>query len=415
VRHALGALAWVIVALGSPGLAAAQPGLGLVPPPEDTWPRFECEDGVCPAGVGALLVHHADGEVGFCTATLVSRNRVVTAAHCVGAILDPTHFFLPDERAITVVFRSVVRVIHDQVRARGADHAILELDRPIDAPARVLARSILEPDGALSIVRATPHDDRTVFLRRERCRVMPQALIADRLVPSAIVRVAGCTILPGNSGAPMLDHQGRVVAIVSTALEPRGVAMILAPWLRGAAPFVGTVSSLACLPRGLAPGVPPAACSGWSRAPDPGTFSSAEARHAAADAETEALTEQLVHWDVRGDAVEWELEHQIEGDRILAVPVPGCIDVAELERTRRIDRRGRFSLSMEVPAWEASALLGEDVRMVPQTRRIARLRLDIRGRFDELRQRAEVRIRARGAARPRPRAETTVSACETER
>lgn len=402
----------------APGPARAQLQLAPQPPPEASWPRFACEQGECPAGVGALLTYRAGGEVGFCTATLIAPDRIVTAEHCVARVparhAASMHFFLPDDRAVTVAWRAVLGVVHGEPRARGADHAILELGRPIDAPHPRLGRADPEPDGTLTVVRASAHSDRTVFVRREPCRVMPQALRADRMVPSQVVRIAGCTLLPGNSGAPMLDARGRVVAVVSTALEPGSVAVLLAPWLEGPAPFVGTVSSLACLPTALAPGAPPAWCASLTRTPDEGLLSAAEARDAAVDAQREALAERLIAWEsaaAGADPIGWDLERRIRGIRTYALPVPGCVDVAALERTRALDHQRRFVLRMTVPYWEAVAFLGDDVRMVPRTQTIADVRMIVRGTLDETGDGARLRVRIRGTRVPHPRTEAHVPAC----
>jgi len=210
-----------------------------------------------------------------------------------------------------------------------------------------------------------------------------------------------------------LVARGRVVAVVSSAIEPDGVQGILAPWLEGPAPFVGTMSTLACLPRRLAPGPLPAQCARMSRAPDAGMLSRTEPRDAAIEAQREALVDRMLAWDA-GDAhaaIGWDLERHILDDRrTVAVPIPACIEVEALERAGRIDRRGRFTLRADVPAWEASALLGEGMRMIPRTHRIAQVRMDIRGRFDADRAHARIRVRARGAGFPIT-SEATVPAC----
>ncbi|WP_236516626.1 trypsin-like serine peptidase [Sandaracinus amylolyticus] len=361
--------------------------------------------------------------MGFCTATLIARDRIVTAAHCVpsgapGAAAS-MHFFLPDEHAVTLDWRAVTAVLLHEGREVGADHAVLRLHEVIDAPYLTLSRVPPVADGRLEVVRASPHSDGTVFVRRERCLVMPQALSADRIVPSAIARIAGCTILPGNSGAPMLDDAGHVVAVVSTGLAPPGVAVLLAPWLTGPAPFVGTLSSLACLPTDVGPGEAPTVCAAWSRAPDHGLVSSAEARDAAIDVQREALAERLLEWErteVAGrELFGWDLDSRVRGDRTWALPVPGCLDVAELERTGRIDSRGRFRLRVQVPAWQASAFVfGVDLRMVPITERVAWVWMDVRGRLDEVRESAVIRVRVRGPRAFRPRGRAYVPACRAE-
>lgn len=404
---------WLLIALlFAPPVASAQIHLAPQPPPERSWPRFECEDGTCPDGVGALLAYRGGGQVGFCTATLVAPDRIVTAAHCVAGPGDALHFFLPDEHAITIQWRAVTGVVHRETREVGADHALLSLARSIDGPHARLARTPPAPESRLTVVRASPHRDRTVFVRSDRCIVMPRAL-TGRAEPSAIVRVAGCTILPGNSGAPLLDRRGRVVAVVSSAIDPDGVHGILAPWLEGPAPFVGTMSSLACVPRPFAPGGLPAVCARRSREPDPGMLSRTEARDAAIQASREALADRLIQWDADDGHAEigWDLERHILDDRrTVGVPVPACIDVAALDRARRIDRRGRFTLRADVPAWEASSLLGEGMRMIPRTERIARIEMTIRGRLDDTRRRAHIRVRVRGTGLP-IRSESTIPAC----
>ncbi|WP_157068668.1 trypsin-like serine peptidase [Sandaracinus amylolyticus] len=367
-----------------------------------------------------MLSFAANGQVGFCTAALIAPDRIVIAAHCApDGTPGPTaslHYFLPDEHAVTLAWSAVTAVVHREDRNVGADHAVLLLHREIDAPHLALARVPPAPEGRFDVVRASPHSDGTVFVRREQCLVMPQALSADRIVPSAIARIAGCTIVPGNSGSPMLDDSGRVVAVVSTGLAPPGVAVLLAPWLTGPAPFVGTLSSLACLPTDVGPGAAPGACVAWSRTPDGGLVSSAEARDAAIDVQREALAERLLEWEradvASRDLVGWDLDSRVRGDRTWALPVPGCLDVAELERTGRIDSRGRFRLSVQVPAWQASAFVfGFDLRMVPITERVGSVWMDVTGRFDEVRDIATIRVRVRGARVFRPRRDAHVPAC----
>jgi hypothetical protein len=181
----------------------------------------------------------------FCTATLISAQVIVTAAHCLfhprtGARvpLSELRFVAGLRRGEVAGFGRPVRAVSHPDFAFGApdlegiraDLALLELDRPI--PEGDAAPFAVGPpgDGALSIVA----------YRRDRAQVPsleePCALVSV----FAGIMALDCAITYGVSGAPVLalgDGPARVAAVVSAMgralAEPRDVALtvLLAPQL----------------------------------------------------------------------------------------------------------------------------------------------------------------------------------------
>lgn len=173
------------------------------------------------------------GGRGFCTGTLVARDLVVTAAHCLydrdtGARLDPARIAfragLRDGRAMAErgVARAVAHpdyVYHADAAARRVRHdvALLELDRPVDTPRLRLfatgeAPGMGETIGLVSYARgraeaASLQNACTVLARQQGMLVM------------------SCDVDFGSSGAPVFSLKGarpRIVSVISAMAELEG-------------------------------------------------------------------------------------------------------------------------------------------------------------------------------------------------
>lgn len=167
-----------------------------------------------------------NGKGGFCTATLIAPDMVLTAAHCVydmqtGRLMTPdtVTFRAGLTRGQAVAERRVAQVMpHDQFRpleglnARNIvyDVALMRLETPIpvqQVPPFAVHSGTVEP-GPVSVVSyGRGRADR--LSRQRECAVLERY---DRLI------TMDCDVTFGSSGAPVFTHlngRGRVLSVVS--------------------------------------------------------------------------------------------------------------------------------------------------------------------------------------------------------
>lgn len=173
------------------------------------------------------------GGRGFCTGTLVARDLVVTAAHCLydretGARLDIGRIAfragLRDGRAMAD--RRVRRAVAhpDYAYHAGAaalrvrhDVALLELDRPIDAPRLRLFATGEQPRMGETIG--------LVSYARGRAEAASLQNACSVLARQDGMLVMSCDVDFGSSGAPVFSFAGerpRIVSVISAMAEVEG-------------------------------------------------------------------------------------------------------------------------------------------------------------------------------------------------
>ncbi len=187
----------------------------------------------CPASVGMVVFPGADAPE-RCTGTLVGPDLVLTAGHCLdpqsrrrGEVEDGFVAF-PESGAYPARWHRVVEVL--QV-AEGvgeevlrADYAVVRLEQPTLRPAAPVASEGPTPGAIVTVAVVTPHPIYATQHRLETrlCRVADGAAARDALGPdaAAVGWLSDCPILPGNSGSPVFDHEGRVRALVHGGSHP---------------------------------------------------------------------------------------------------------------------------------------------------------------------------------------------------
>lgn len=212
-----------------PGLAMQGTAQTAPPPDSRLSAMVSRDDGRGFEAVGRL---NLDG-LGFCTATLISESRVLTAAHCLfdrssGARLDDSRIeFLAGWRsgraeAIRRVTRSAVWPAYVPAQTADismipSDIAVLELDRPIRttsiSPIAIGASAPATGNPVTVISYARGRSEAPSI--QETCHVLEQR--ADR------VTVLSCDIDFGSSGSPVLaaDRTGgsAIVSLISARAE----------------------------------------------------------------------------------------------------------------------------------------------------------------------------------------------------
>lgn len=203
-------------------------GLTAAPAAADTAPRRLLAGHEHPpfAGVGRL-----DTGDGYCTATLISPTRALTAAHCLhdargalrptAALIFRAGFAHGGAQAVRQVRRAVA---HPDWRWRGpfadaesiaADLALVELDQPVPpAIAGHLPGDLPPPGAAVALLSYGQGRDRALSLQ-DPCRVLSRQGAVARL---------DCEVAPGSSGAPVLARTPEGLRLVGVVAAMGGGA-----------------------------------------------------------------------------------------------------------------------------------------------------------------------------------------------
>ncbi len=185
-------------------------------------------------GIGRL-----ETGVSFCSATLIDYDLVLTAAHC---LFNPQtgERFAPEDLLFAAGLRNGTAVASRIARRTfvapgyrpstggglemiGQDIALIELERGILDPGIVPLQTgtgLVRDDSVTIISYGRDREDHASI--EEGCHVLDQA---------GAVRSLDCSIVPGSSGAPVMQMRGgipRIVAVVSAIGEVGGNEVALA-------------------------------------------------------------------------------------------------------------------------------------------------------------------------------------------
>jgi V8-like Glu-specific endopeptidase len=186
------------------------------------------------------------GGMGFCTASLLTSDVVITAAHCLFD-METGQRIPPEEIEFQVglrfgraeAYRGVRRVVPhpsydvaatDRLSRVGTDLALLELDRPVRT-------GHVRPFLTMADIRAGA-DVQVVSYARDRAEAPSRQEACSVLARDTAVLVLSCEVDFGASGAPVFAASGdggalRIVSVISAKARWGGRPVALAAAMEG--------------------------------------------------------------------------------------------------------------------------------------------------------------------------------------
>lgn len=199
-------------------------------------PRYQvsCAASVeCPESVALLVGLSAPREPTRCTAALIGTETAVTAGHCVarelsngGACHDVWLGFpaTPTQEAEWLGCSRVSAVSSSGDTLLAPDYALLRLRSATARIALPLGRGALSTGDVVQMVSVTPDRfyDEIHEVQTRRCIVDggDPSSPWNPIAPPTVRVLSSCPIREGNSGAPLLDRQGRMRGLVHAGGPP---------------------------------------------------------------------------------------------------------------------------------------------------------------------------------------------------
>jgi hypothetical protein len=187
----------------------------------------------CPSSVG-LFAAQADADVNTCTAFLVGEDLAVTNAHCIPSavklmpslcaekikLILPASGNFPEE-----TFRCAkLETITNRPNDFSPDLAIIRLDRKTKRQALDLDNNGMIPENSYLAYKVNPlkHQPNkpTGELVAEKCQAIGNSYLFPLYrAATDSVFTSSCNSIPGNSGSPLLNAEGKAAGVLQASLQ----------------------------------------------------------------------------------------------------------------------------------------------------------------------------------------------------
>lgn len=224
-----------------------------------------CAEGAsCPNFIAKIVIVN-DGQVKFCTGTLINESTVLTSASCIPESLRSVdrdcsksiHLFFnkgtrPPERVLCSNMTQVSSLAGSDPALWRDDLAFIKLQRPLYSRSRkAISREGLDDGKKLTHITIEQDGLYSGMIRRNDCEAVHNTflnpLASDYSSPNGIF--FGCKMSEGFSGAPLLDNKGRIRAVSSLPLSQKLINDLTASglMLKPLRPILH-VTNMACAP-----------------------------------------------------------------------------------------------------------------------------------------------------------------------
>lgn len=183
-----------------------------------------CQNSECPEAVAKVIVK-SKNRVGQCSGFLVAPNMMMTNGHCLPKAELKSFHQCSDK--IAVLFPTTTNATEENARCKKVhrfqhfkttlDYLIFELDRNVDRKFLKLDQSGVGNMEDFTTWTMNPVSIEHGHFIRKQCK----SILNSLLIPEAkdnhfpINAFGDCLSIPGNSGSPIIDSNGKVRAIVA--------------------------------------------------------------------------------------------------------------------------------------------------------------------------------------------------------
>lgn len=180
----------------------------------------------CPGYMAMLAVEMKQDlgyKVGRCSSFLIGPDVLATNAHCISddlkvgdSCVDRLFILFPeskDKAPERVGCEKILSVFRDQ--SAGYDYAFIKLAKKMDREVVEIDQGI-RPDGmGATIWKVDPYDDTYGLVRNSRCELFADSFYFNYFFTgfSPSFNFSGCQNIPGNSGSPILNGEGKAIGI----------------------------------------------------------------------------------------------------------------------------------------------------------------------------------------------------------